>query len=66
MDPIDELAKRFQRKSRKVPCSFNLPDWLEVALQRTVSELRAKGSKVTKADVVAEALKEFLGVQAPE
>jgi hypothetical protein len=63
---IEELAKKFMPEPRMVSVSARIPEWLATALDRTLTELRSQGSKITKEAVVTAALQEYLEVSGPE
>lgn len=63
--PFENLVRRIKPRPRMIACSFNLPLWLCLELERAVGELRSKGRNITKRDLVTAALQQFLDVKEP-
>jgi hypothetical protein len=63
---IDDLAKKFMPAPRMVPCSGRIPGWLAAVLDQRITELRSKGSRITKEAIIAAALQQYLEVDSPE
>jgi len=60
---LDDLA---QDKVTLVPLNVRVPEWVFIALEKRVLEIKHSGRKIKKEDVVTEAIVGYMGLKRPK